>query len=91
MPNAEGENATLQILRGAALKFYQRQQINDLSREALIFAQHLQNRLQVIYDRSNQKLLLESLPLDTLVTLHTLLNTMTSQAHQLMNRQQSQK
>lgn len=90
MPSPEGENATLQILRGAALKFYQQQQMNQLSREALTFAHQLQNRLQLMYERRSQRLVLESLPPQTLATLQSLLDKMASQAHQLVNRQQNQ-
>ncbi len=36
MPGIYGEEATLQVLRGAALKFYQQQQLNRLSRDTLI-------------------------------------------------------
>ncbi len=88
MPNDQGENATLQILRGAALRFYQKQQISELSREALILAQQLQTRLQLIGERSSQKFTFETLPLDTLITLNTLLNTMASQTYQLVHREQ---
>ncbi|MFZ4641229.1 MAG: hypothetical protein ACOYMP_12620 [Nodosilinea sp.] len=88
MPNDQGENATLQILRGAALRFYQKQQISELSRDALILAQQLQNRLQLIGQRSSQKFMFETPPLDTLVTLNTLLNTMASQTYQLVHREQ---
>lgn len=88
MPNDQGENATLQILRGAAIRFYQKQQISELSREALILAQQLQTRLQCIGERSSQKFTFETLPLDTLITLNTLLNTMASQTYQLVHREQ---
>lgn len=49
-----GEEATLQVLRGAALKFYQQQKLVDLSQEALLAAQQLQKTLNEIrnaYDR----------------------------------------
>ena len=47
-----GEEATLQVLRGAALKFYQQQKIADLSHEALMLAQQLQGKLGELRDRS---------------------------------------
>ncbi len=52
MPNAHGEEATLQILHGAALKFYQQQQIANLSRDALSIAQDLQQKVREIRDRT---------------------------------------
>ncbi len=52
MPSAHGEEATLQILRGAALKFYQQQQIANLSRDALNIAQGLQQKMREIHDRT---------------------------------------
>jgi type II secretory ATPase GspE/PulE/Tfp pilus assembly ATPase PilB-like protein len=53
MPNALGEEATLQVLRGAALKFYQRQQLTRLGRDALGIAQKLQQKVGEIHDRAN--------------------------------------
>ena len=52
MPSTHGEEATLQILRGAALKFYQQQQIANLSRDALNIAQGLQQKMREIHDRT---------------------------------------
>ena len=52
MPSAHGEEATLQILRGAALKFYQQQQVVTLSRDALNIAKNLQQKVREIRDRT---------------------------------------
>ncbi|MGV0027853.1 ATPase, T2SS/T4P/T4SS family [Phormidesmis priestleyi] len=52
MPGTHGEEATLQILRGAALKFYQQQQLANLSRDALSIAQELQKKVDEIRDRT---------------------------------------
>lgn len=52
MPNAYGEEATLQILHGAALKFYQQQQVANLSRDALNIAKELQQKVREIHDRT---------------------------------------
>lgn len=68
MPGMHGEEATLQVLRGAALKFYQQQQLSRLSRDALGIAQQLQGKLNELRERaylnstslSNQQL--EALP-----------------------------
>ncbi|WRH65123.1 MAG: hypothetical protein RSE13_14320 [Planktothrix sp. GU0601_MAG3] len=44
-PAPLGEEANLQVLRGAALKFYQKQQLSKLSLDALRLTQQLQNKL----------------------------------------------
>lgn len=48
MPGTYGEEATLQILRGVALKFYQRQRLEKLSQEALRQAGQLEKKLKEI-------------------------------------------
>ncbi len=68
MPGVNGEEATLQVLRGAALKFYQQQQIVGLSRDALRLAHQLEYKLSQIERnaRINPSLMpteLESLPM----------------------------
>lgn len=69
MPGTYGEEATLQVLRGAALKFYQRQQLEKLGRDALTLAQQLQRKLDEIRDRSY----LYPSPLEALPELNQLL------------------
>ena len=54
MPATHGEEATLQVLRGAALKFYQQQQIEHISRDALNMAQQLQRKVYEIRDRTGK-------------------------------------
>jgi type II secretory ATPase GspE/PulE/Tfp pilus assembly ATPase PilB-like protein len=58
MPGMYGEEATLQVLRGAALKFYQQQQVARLSRDAMGISQQLIYKLRELKDRLalNQKL-----------------------------------
>lgn len=51
MPSVHGEEATVQVLRGAALKFYQQQQLTSLSRDALAIAQELQLKVSEIRTR----------------------------------------
>jgi len=51
MPGANGEEATVQVLRGAALKFYQQQQLTSLSRDALAIVQELQLKVSEIRTR----------------------------------------
>ena len=63
MPGTYGEEATLQVLRGVALKFYQRQQLDKLSQDALTLAQQLQRKLNEICARSHRHPInLEALP-----------------------------
>ncbi|KAF3889855.1 MULTISPECIES: GspE/PulE/PilB domain-containing protein [Nostocales] len=51
MPGMYGEEATLQVLRGAALKFYQQQQLARLSRDAVGISQQLTYKLRELKDR----------------------------------------
>ncbi len=48
-----GEDATLQILRGAALRFYQQQQRTHLRRDTFLVAKNLQLKVQALQERSN--------------------------------------
>ncbi|MGI0486210.1 hypothetical protein ACN4EK_12285 [Pantanalinema rosaneae CENA516] len=61
MPGNYGEEATVQVLRGAALKFYQQQQIATLGRDVLETAQELQRKVNQIHSQtqSNPMLLTE--------------------------------
>ncbi|EKQ68410.1 GSPII E family protein [Leptolyngbyaceae cyanobacterium JSC-12] len=53
MPNKQGaEEATLQILRGEALRFYRQQQLVNLGQEALSIAQQFQQKISEIYHYS---------------------------------------
>jgi type II secretory ATPase GspE/PulE/Tfp pilus assembly ATPase PilB-like protein len=53
MPGRQGcEEATLQVLRGAALKFYRQQQLVNLGHEALGVAQQLQQKMNDVYAHS---------------------------------------
>jgi type II secretory ATPase GspE/PulE/Tfp pilus assembly ATPase PilB-like protein len=51
IPAHADESATLQVLRGAALKFYQQQQLKTLSRDTLEIARHLSDKVQELSDR----------------------------------------
>ncbi len=51
MPGIYGEEATLQVLRGAALKFYQQQQLAGLSRDAIGISQQLSYKLHELQQR----------------------------------------
>ncbi|MBK4728462.1 hypothetical protein JJD41_00955 [Oxynema sp. CENA135] len=74
MPSDHGEDATLQVLRGAALKFYQQQQLVTLSRDALRLAQQLQRKVDELHKQAgNHPKLLEDQPLEALPALDQLL------------------
>ncbi len=51
MPGMHGEEATLQVLRGAALKFYQQQQLTHISRDALGASQQLSYKVRELQRR----------------------------------------
>ncbi|MEO1560726.1 MAG: pilus assembly protein PilB, partial [Cyanobacteria bacterium J06632_19] len=51
MLGMHGEEATLQVLRGAALKFYQQQQLTRLSRDALGASQQLNYKVRELQER----------------------------------------
>ncbi|MCV3216889.1 hypothetical protein OGM63_25855 [Plectonema radiosum NIES-515] len=51
MPGMYGEEATLQVLRGAALKFHQQQQLTRLSRDAVGISQQLSYKLHELQQR----------------------------------------
>jgi hypothetical protein len=51
-PKHGAEEATLQILRGAALKFYQQQQLTNLGRDTLNVAQVLRGKVNELNERT---------------------------------------
>ncbi len=52
-PRSEGEDATLQILRGTALRFYQQHQVSSVSRDTLTVARQLQRKVEELHRRSH--------------------------------------
>lgn len=84
IPGTDGEEATLQVLRGAALKFYQQQQIKQMGEDALGVAQTLQKRISQIRERACQALAIESPSAQTLESLSQLLKSMEEQLEQIM-------
>ncbi len=76
MLSPHGEAATVQILRGAALKFYQQQQISKLERDALGIAKQLQVKLSEIRDRAQAESGLAGARFDVLPNLNKLLQNM---------------
>jgi type II secretory ATPase GspE/PulE/Tfp pilus assembly ATPase PilB-like protein len=85
MLGAHGEGATVQILRGAALKFYQQQQINKLERDALGIAKQLQVKLSEIRDRAQAESGLAGARFEVLPSLHQLLQNMGEDLNGLVN------
>lgn len=80
-----GEEANLQVLRGAALKFYQQQQLSKLSLDALRLTQQLQHKLGEISER----LAVTPMSSDNLVLLNQLLKTVTQQVDLLLQQSQN--
>lgn len=74
IPGDHGEEATLQVLRGAALRFYQQQQISALGRDALSMAKQLQNKVNEIRDRAQADPGLFDAKVETLPALSQLLH-----------------
>lgn len=79
MPGTYGEEATLQVLRGVALKFYQQQQLENLSRDALNIAQQLQQKVNEIRDRTHLDPSLNTDKLDALPALDELVHNVEEQ------------
>ncbi|MEH1965070.1 MAG: pilus assembly protein PilB [Nostoc sp.] len=79
MPGTYGEEATLQVLRGAALKFYQQQQLARLGRDALGISQQLSIKLHDLQERLLLNPRLEPQQLEALVTLNQLVKNLDQQ------------
>jgi type II secretory ATPase GspE/PulE/Tfp pilus assembly ATPase PilB-like protein len=85
MLSPHGETATVQILRGAALKFYQQQQIGKLERDALGIAKQLQVKLSEIRDRAQAESGLAGARFEVLPNLHQLLQNMEEDLNDWVN------
>lgn len=83
MPGTHGEEATLQVLRGAALKFYQQQQLENLSRDALTMAQQLQTKINEIQKRTRIDPTLTAGQLEALPALDQLVKSLNQQLEAL--------
>lgn len=81
-PGEYGEEANLQVLRGAALKFHQQHKMAVLSRDALRLAQQLEKKLTEIEQRSDSA----PLPSDNLPLLTQLLKTILRQIEALLQK-----
>ncbi len=91
MPNSYGEEATLQVLRGAALKFYQSQQVSKLERDALGIAKQLQNKLKEIRDRVRTEPGSVSAKFDVLPALSQFLQAMEEESRDLRASKRDEK
>ena len=80
-----GEEATIQVLRGAALRFYQQQQLALLERDALGIAKQLQNKLTQLRDRAYAESKFSGARLEVLPALSQLLKTMEAQIHTIQD------
>jgi hypothetical protein len=77
MHSRYGEEGTLQVLRGAALKFYEKKQIDRLGKDALSIAQQLQRKLETIRtDRDNLEAATETTENSTLSELSHILDSL---------------
>jgi type II secretory ATPase GspE/PulE/Tfp pilus assembly ATPase PilB-like protein len=83
IPTEQGEETTLQILRGAALKFYQQQQIATLERDALRIARQLQTKLNEIRDRARLESGIVAAKLEVLPALSQIIKTIEEQVDSL--------
>ncbi len=83
MPGNFGEDATLQVLRGAALKFYQQQQLTNLSRDAIGIAQELQKKVNEIRQRTQFSTALAADQLNLLPTLNQVIREVEQQLEDL--------
>ncbi|MEH2377698.1 MAG: pilus assembly protein PilB [Nostoc sp.] len=79
MPGNYGEEATLQVLRGAALKFYQQQQLARLSRDALGISQQLSLKLYELQERLLLNPSLDSQQSEAMVALNQLVKNLDQQ------------
>jgi hypothetical protein len=83
MAGQYGEEATLQVLRGAALRFHQKQQLASLKRDALSIAKQLQTKLNEIRDRAYTEPGLAAARFEALPSLNQLLQTIEDQLNEL--------
>jgi type II secretory ATPase GspE/PulE/Tfp pilus assembly ATPase PilB-like protein len=79
MPGIYGEEATLQVLRGAALKFYQEQQLMRLGSDALGISQQLSLKLHELQERLLLNPSLDSQQSEAIVALNQLVKNLDQQ------------
>ncbi|MEH2242598.1 pilus assembly protein PilB [Nostoc sp.] len=79
MPGIYGEEATLQVLRGAALKFYQQQQLARLGGDALGISHQLSFKLHELQERLLLNPSFDSQQLEAMVALNQLVKNLDQQ------------
>ncbi len=85
IPGTQGEQATLQVLRGAALQFYQQQQVTHQSRDALAIANRLQQKLNQLRERTKLNANFHSERYESLMALNQVLDSVEQQLEKLKN------
>ena len=85
IPGTQGEQATLQVLRGAALQFYQQQQVTHQSRDALAIANQLQQKLNQLRERTKLNANFHSERYESLMALNQVLDSVEQQLEKLKN------
>ncbi|MGJ3251501.1 MAG: hypothetical protein ACFE0J_10265 [Elainellaceae cyanobacterium] len=83
MPSDHGEDATIQVLRGAALRFYQQQQLSLLGRDALSIAKQLHTKVNEMRDRAQSDPSLSKTNVESLPALSQLLHNIEEQLGEL--------
>jgi len=83
LPGDDTEQATLQVLRGAALEFHQQYQIDSISRDALDAAETLKARLNDMRDRARKSLNFQPSRSKTLKSLVKLLKELDIQMQEI--------
>ncbi len=78
-PRSEGEDATLQILRGTALRFYQQYQVSSLSRDTLTVARQLQQKVEELHRQSHSGTSINSDELAVMPEIQEVLQTVKNQ------------
>lgn len=89
MPGMYGEEATLQVLKGAALKFYQKQQVSRLSRDAVGISQQLRYKLHELQEQMLQNPNLSDEKIEALRVLNRLLSNLDNQIKTFSDSEES--
>ncbi|MEB3292306.1 MAG: hypothetical protein VKJ24_04030 [Synechococcales bacterium] len=90
VPKPNGEEATLQVLRGSALKFYQQQQLVSISRDTLNVAQELQRKVSELHDRARNNAQASSNSPEGVPELDQMINYVEMQLTRLKQLKQTQ-
>ncbi|MEA5583066.1 pilus assembly protein PilB [Nodularia harveyana UHCC-0300] len=83
IPGTYGEEATLQILKGTALKFYHQQQLVRLTSDTLVISQQLSLKLHELQERMLLNSNLKSEQLSSVMALNKLVENLDQQIQKL--------